>query len=435
MKSFTIPLLDDDILNHILTFLPDFYSLKATILSTKTFYDVYKAHPNSIRRAVAENVVGPALPEALRFVRHRDPKDLETEDEVEADESAPIMEEEIPELVENARMFRVLEDVFSLRHKNRESKTSQLTYDESLRFQRAIYRLALFTKVFYGPNLSGEFNSAEDEEESEKLQDKKRKEQIEFLRPFSVLELRQIFSASVLLAEVVRWAEAGDDDTYGLVGDDASRVGMALSSGPDTIYRCYNEGSIETLMAEFDWYNDDEPLPFFAGYLTHPLSELLKKRNFKGALEDDTHWRSIVDDVVGLHDLCSCCNTEGGFNLWGPSTYEYLYQTVRSIKPGLVVLMKGDLSKNPIETTYFRRFVKEIPGDENIYKHVVQDILDSDYKTSEFKACKPDDLLCTDCLTKLLEDNLHLWLLDEKMKGELSYSLATSDASPFLIWG
>ncbi|KAK1235943.1 hypothetical protein PQX77_000810 [Marasmius sp. AFHP31] len=408
MKNFSILLLDDDILNHILTSLPDFDSLKSMILSTKTFYDVYEAHPNSIRRAVAENVVGPALPEALRVVRHRDPCDIETEDEDEADESF-ITNKEIPELVENARMFRELEDVFSLRHKNREFKKSQLTYDESLRFQRAIYRFTLFSKVFDLRLLGELFDSDEDSE----IFQIKREEQIEFFRPFSVPELRQIYSVSVFLTELFHWAEAGDE--YELVGTDASRAGFALSSGPPTIYRCYNEGSVEELMDEVHWDQVDDPGLFFAGYLTHPLSELFKKRNFKGAFEDVAHWRSIVDDVVGIHDSCSRCNTEGGFNLWGPSTYKYLHQTVPSLRPGSVVtLLKGDLSKNLVETTYFNRFIGEIH--EDTYEHIVQDILDSDYKTPEYKGCKPNGWLCTECMTKLLKEHLHLWLLDKKIE-------------------
>ena len=241
MKGLTLLPLDDDIINRVLTLSPDFDSLKATILATKAFYGVYKAHPNSIRRAVAENVVGPALPQALRAIRYRVPdmgEDSETEDsdapEGETDESAPITNQEISKLVENARMFRGLEDVFSLRcvsvsfgcgliimlvnrHKNRKFKKSQLTYDESLRFQRAIYRLALFSKVFHGTELSEVIS--EEDNEAQEFQTRKRREQIEFLRHFSILDLRQIYTASVFLIELARWAEAGDESN-GVLDDD-----------------------------------------------------------------------------------------------------------------------------------------------------------------------------------------------------------------------
>ncbi|KAJ8081063.1 hypothetical protein PM082_017904 [Marasmius tenuissimus] len=417
MKSLNGLPLDDDILNQILNHLPDFDSLKATILSTKSFYNVYNAHPNSIRRAVAKNVVGPALPEALRVVRHHDPDD-EDAPEGDTDESAPITNGEISELVENARLFGALEDVFSLRHKNRKFKKSQLTYEESLRFQRAIYRLALYSKVFPGLALFQDFYEDSDEDNTVEPQAKKRIEQIAFLRHFSVLDLRQIYSVSEFLTDLVRWSEAGDSLDGSVDTDSNGKAGLALSCGPEIIYRCYNEGSTEILMVELDWYDDDDPPPFFDGYITDPLSKLFKEHDFKGTFEDATHWQSIVDDIVGIHDSCSHCGQEGGFNLWGPSTYEYLHQTTPSLRPGtgLVSLLKGELSKNPIEKRYFGRLIKNIPRDENIYEHVIQDLLDSDYKTPEYEDWKPDDWFCTECLTKFLEENLHLWLLDKKIQ-------------------
>lgn len=82
-------------------------------------------------------------------------------------------------------------------------------------------------------------------------------------------------------------------------------VGMALSCGPDAIYRCYDEGSIEELMAELDLYPGETQPPFFASYLTYPLSKLFEERDFRGAFEDTTHWTSILDDVVGIYDPCT----------------------------------------------------------------------------------------------------------------------------------
>lgn len=81
-------------------------------------------------------------------------------------------------------------------------------------------------------------------------------------------------------------------------------------------------------------------------------------------------------------------------------------------------LLKGELSKNRLEKPYFERLIRSIPEEGSAYEYVVQDLLDSDYKTPEYEDWSSDDWLCTECLTKFLKDNLHLWLLDKKIQGE-----------------
>ncbi|KAJ7501050.1 hypothetical protein B0H11DRAFT_753797 [Mycena galericulata] len=70
MRAYTTLTLDDDILDRILTFCSTFASLQASILVSKVFHRVFQSHPKSITCAVAYNVVGPALPQALRVVRY-----------------------------------------------------------------------------------------------------------------------------------------------------------------------------------------------------------------------------------------------------------------------------------------------------------------------------------------------------------------------------
>ncbi|KAJ3890799.1 hypothetical protein GG344DRAFT_65981 [Lentinula edodes] len=62
----------DDIIDRILLFSPTFSSLQATILTCRSFYYVFQTHPKSIVRAVASNITGPALPQALECIRHPD---------------------------------------------------------------------------------------------------------------------------------------------------------------------------------------------------------------------------------------------------------------------------------------------------------------------------------------------------------------------------
>ncbi|KAF9263992.1 hypothetical protein L218DRAFT_299829 [Marasmius fiardii PR-910] len=55
-----------------------------------------------------------------------------------------------------------------------------------------------------------------------------------------------------------------------------------------------------------------------------------------------------------------------------------------------------------------------MPHNETLYEYIVQDILGADYKQPEFEDWKPEDWLCSDCVTKVLDEKLHLWLLDKR---------------------
>ena len=122
MKGLNGLPLDDDLVDRILMFSPDFATLKSIILTAKAFHNVFQFHPKSILRAVAYNVVGPALPQALRLVRyqHQDPDASGTDDPTDPEgaengDYAPIKPEETPQLIEKAKVVKGLEKLFSLR--------------------------------------------------------------------------------------------------------------------------------------------------------------------------------------------------------------------------------------------------------------------------------------------------------------------------------
>lgn len=60
--------LPTDILDRVLMHLRDFNTLSAAIKICKSVYDVFEAHPKSIVQAVAYNIAGPALPDAIRVI-------------------------------------------------------------------------------------------------------------------------------------------------------------------------------------------------------------------------------------------------------------------------------------------------------------------------------------------------------------------------------
>lgn len=58
-----------DVCDRLLTSLPDFQTLRCTVLTSKNLQEAYEIHKGSIRYAVAFNEVGTALEHALLLVR------------------------------------------------------------------------------------------------------------------------------------------------------------------------------------------------------------------------------------------------------------------------------------------------------------------------------------------------------------------------------
>ncbi|KAF9262322.1 hypothetical protein L218DRAFT_867915, partial [Marasmius fiardii PR-910] len=162
---------------------------------------------------------------------------------------------------------------------------------------------------------------------------------------------------------------------------------------------------------------DNNAKPFFSGYLSYPINKLFEERKLKPPPEDPSHWKSILDSIEGEKDACTRCNSVKGFDLWGPSTFEYLSSNMYDLEPSrLSARLKGTLSSSRVEQPYFDSLMCKMPSNETLYEYVIQDILGSDYKQPEFEDWRSDDWLCADCVKKLLDENLHLWLLNKRIQ-------------------
>ncbi|KAJ7160031.1 hypothetical protein C8R46DRAFT_905708 [Mycena filopes] len=205
MKALTSHPLDDDIVHRILLFLPDFRALKAVILSSKSLHAVFASHPHTTVKAVASNLVGPALLAALNLVRNTGPT-LAQDDPwgfgkatAEGTEPGVITPEEARELASNAVVVNTLEDIYSSRHKDRSSQSSILSAVESLRFTRAMYRIMLFQKTFPANNTPFFDDSDTDEEEEIKTARK------DFFAMFPTQELREIYIVDNFIGALGPW--------------------------------------------------------------------------------------------------------------------------------------------------------------------------------------------------------------------------------------
>ncbi|KAI3605335.1 hypothetical protein WG66_013039 [Moniliophthora roreri] len=416
--------LDDDIIVRVLRFSPDFATLRAAILTSQSFHNVFKTHLKPILRAVAYNVTGPALPQALRCIRYQlpdtDNSDTENEDPAignpvtqhETDERAPITKEETYGLVKNANIIRDFENLFSLRHKDRKFNTSRLNAEESQRFCRAMYRIMLYSRVFPGSRYY-EFEGDDDEQEDLATRlETARAERKKFLQDFSTDELYEIHSVSEFLVETVIWV-GEDDEEHSFDNDNGD---IALACGPEIIHECMQTTSPDPLSDALNYigvHGDDE-YPLISGYLSYPLSKIYEERKVKPPPTDSSRWKSVLDHIEGENDPCAHCSKITGFNLWGRSTSDYLSGETTLFHPyDLPRILKGRLGFSLSDASRLRKEYNDISQD--IYC-IVEDILESDYKQAEFADKKSEDWLCQECLTKLLKEHLHLWLLDRKRK-------------------
>lgn len=110
-----------DLVECFLRFLPDFQSLASTILTSKAIYNVFQQHPRSVVRSVAYNLIGPALPQALRFVRCKNAQlyykpvgELLGEDDIQ--KNPVLSSEDITSLVGISTSIQELESLFSWRY-------------------------------------------------------------------------------------------------------------------------------------------------------------------------------------------------------------------------------------------------------------------------------------------------------------------------------
>lgn len=111
-----------DVIDQILASLPDFQSLAAAIrVSKQHVYAVFKNHRRTILTSVALNVVGPALPHAIRVAIWQDtggpdePVDLDYDESFKAATEflASLDREHRRYIEENAAAIQKLEDIFS----------------------------------------------------------------------------------------------------------------------------------------------------------------------------------------------------------------------------------------------------------------------------------------------------------------------------------
>ncbi|KAG0706517.1 hypothetical protein DFH29DRAFT_1066851 [Suillus ampliporus] len=396
---------DTDVVSYILTSLPDFRCLEATILTSKSIHNVFQQHPRSIVRSVAYNLVGPALPQALRLVRCSNAQlyskpvgELLCEDDIH--KNSVLSNKEIMSLMAISSSIQELEGVFSRRMKDRRSETSRLSLAESMRFQRAMYRLCLFSAV-YGCTANMSAAEANSVREAQKLRKG-------FFGRFSTPELREIQKVEVFLRGII----ARTDVQTSLVEPQPSyRVDSLTSyviySAPHKVLDVY-KGRMTPYFAS-DWH-DNMDLSFCKDFMTGPLASVLVDRNEPYLLLVG-HEQPILDEVIGEHDRCSQCQSDSvqGLDLWGPENWRYLWRGPTCSAYLTQSLLKGYLHSNKAYDQDFRDELWRTPPEQMIAGLF-------DCKTSAYDTWNEEDWLCRQCLETFMHNHLHVWYLNQKVK-------------------
>ncbi|KAJ7591379.1 hypothetical protein C8J56DRAFT_935354 [Mycena floridula] len=398
-----------DVIDNILLSAPSFADLNSCIRVSKTFYTVFQAHPISTIRAVAYNVAGPALRQAIRAARHELADDVLDNNSADSDEISPITPEEARLIVRYAETAAELENIFSIRHKDRTSRASKLGSLESWRFRRAIYRLIMYANIFHFGAFVSSVRLHEEEDDSlegvlERLLRAERLKRKAFLYDFSTEELLELYTASVFLLEVANWAVMASDTSHN------DYTEGALAAGPAYVLESYQNKRFDDILHYIDddqlTEEDQEIEGYLEGYISAPISQIMTARKVPSSWPTD-HWKSILENVVGEHEACAKCSKADGLKLFGESNWHYMYGASPSLRGRrLRDLLKGELKKTLTTINYLRALESTIP---DFYPTMMKELFE--VKSSAYAAWNKEDWLCQNCIKIFISGNLYLWLL------------------------
>ncbi|KAI0786088.1 hypothetical protein C8Q75DRAFT_774034 [Abortiporus biennis] len=389
--------LPTDIIDRILTFLPDYRSLASALRSSKaTFYATFQVHPKSIIKAIANNIAGPTLPQALRRLEAQ--KLIEEQNGADHDydllttlpDEAQILEQVSIDrsighfLAVNAQTVRSLEDLFSIRYKDRTSTRSKLDDEESFRFHRAMYRFWIV--IFLEQLLDN------DGEETQEIHN--------FLNQYPSPQLRQIEQVATFLRDVVSWNACSGNDTF----DDVCYE-WDVFNGPDHVLRSYQHGE------QMDFHIDPPPIDFemFDRQYHRAMDDIRRKRS----LQYKDREEAILNSVTGKDDQCHRCHLVAGVHLWGLTNF-HLFGNFHSPK-ALVGCLNGYLPQNPVERDFVIQHILKRDDEDNRtfnYADMVQEIFDLEQDSDG--VWDKNNWYCDTCMMVLCKTRFTRWWISRK---------------------
>ncbi|KAJ6566732.1 hypothetical protein B0H19DRAFT_1257920 [Mycena capillaripes] len=403
MSLSTMPL-DDDIVDRTMTFCPTFSTLQSIILVSKAFHGVFQSHPmltqwHSIMRAVAYNIVGPALPQALRVVRypyHEHQEDQSTpEEELDPDtmaEACPeehgasvITVEEKRKLQENSEVIDALENIYSL--------------------TRAAYRIMLYCGIF--PAIRHTFDELVDLEEDTVKHIQRQRTVL--LSTYPTDELLQLYAVGRFMRETI--VAVGNDEDHS-----TDIIDTLLGTGPSGVTRAWKSRSIDDPEDELHWlfteWEDENTLNI--GYFAVPLANIWDTRKVKPPKDEELATKCILDTVIGAiigaNYTCSQCATPGGLKLLTEANWDRL-----TVAP--VQYPRSRLKYSPTITAPLFPIANHLHNADEMGPWIAG-MLALKETSGVWDGWEREMSYCEPCLTKFLEDHVWRWFLHERIKGD-----------------
>ncbi|KAI0044379.1 hypothetical protein FA95DRAFT_1597442 [Auriscalpium vulgare] len=394
-----------DVVDIILTSLPDFSTLWSTIQVSQHVHGVFKARPTSIMTAVAHSQLGPHLSEAIRIVRLK---------HAGADAQSPLLNDEGPETaVSDWRVARALETVattvkayeimFSRRHKDRSRNASALSESESFRFQRALFHYWMYQARFgkrwretdEADPIDDDGWDDDEPEPSNAERDGLIQQQKQYLANHisQVEQKRELAAFFMFLAETLAGFYRSVDHPHA-----DSQRSMLLTLALDDVMNV-----IET--RDIALFNQGT-IVLYPQSLNNFVWDAMDQLNLE---QKDVNWRAILDDVIGENDICSMCQEVRGLELYNETNWDMLRGVLSPSQ--LSYYLQGNLKRNAVETQALKQ---KLAKDDFNFSALMHAIFEESPNLGAWNGSK-SAWLCTECLTGTFwPNNLHLWWLHRK---------------------
>ncbi|PIL29643.1 hypothetical protein GSI_08280 [Ganoderma sinense ZZ0214-1] len=394
-----------DVIHEILEGAPDFATLSAATRISKTHHEVFKAHPRSIVRAVAQNVVGHALHPAARLADyHRRCSQWDQSFQTRADISGLPDEDHFaildftksptltPAMEQNAGAVRILRNFYSQRRKDRTSPKCVLDHKEALRFDRAMYRYWLWLEMVQENAVwKDEDPSDDDEDNDQETEPELRDEFVAIVKSLSSEELLEILHVSAFVVETRLWRAswATPLSTFHTSSVDPASLARSLT---DMDY----SGSFN--------YVTWDPIQEF-------IKDVLLSRNVKPEQLHDKISNAIVTTVIGAGDKCSRCQAVRDGDLLGAQNM-FLLTGLFPIRER-ISLLPGLLPRNGEETRLIESNILR-PRASDREKSVFHEIVDLEVESVDDDApaeeqWSKDEWYCLACIKELYRQRFLPW--------------------------
>ncbi|THH23112.1 hypothetical protein EUX98_g8067 [Antrodiella citrinella] len=420
MNFSSLPL---DVVDRILTCLTDFKTLSAALRTSKhLIYSVFRDHPISITRAIAINLAGPALPQALRAIRMKTMMENDLALALVPSESAlenRTLTRDIASKVEaNAPIAHGLEDLFSMKYKDRTSRTSQLTDNESLQFQKALYRTWAIASLVSAWCMNDLYNDEDDEENSDDDDDDMDPSQkrllallLQQLQLFSNQELREIHDITLFLRFAIGMvvSQRYPHFPFSFMGSNFALYEPNLI-WPVLNRECYKNFETYKIRTLHD--------TIYSGLLRNAMSQLWEERKVKPDTWLLAPSKVFVENAKGTQDTCDRCNAVGGLDLFGRSNFD-LWRRNHYIQHFFEnMFLPGHLSRNAVITQWLECLKHADAAGYRTFKF--DELADDIYEIAEEQdgpgAWSRDAWYCTECVNELFKRHFWRWILAARRK-------------------